>query len=89
MLDPVAKEAVEREDYEDLLEKLARGCITCQPTILSRCYVDFVNRLLLVHGCIVGGRLAMGKLRECLRQGEIDLDVFNKPLWNVIEELDF
>ncbi len=91
MLDPLGKEVVGRTDYEDVLEKLARGKITETPTILSNSYVGFVGRKLAAHECveIENGRLLIPRLREALLRGEIGIDVFNKPLWNEIEELDF
>ena len=77
------------ETCKELLEKLARGRITKEPTILSKCYIDFVAREFNKHGCSISGRVLMSKLRECLESKLIDVNVFNKVLWNEIEELEF
>ena len=83
------KGAVSKTDYEDNLEKLARGRITKKPTILSKSYLDFVERELKAKDCLMGEKLSMDKLREHLEDNTFNLDILNKALWNEIEELDF
>ena len=83
------KEKVAEPDYEDALEKLARGKITKEQTILSKSYLDFVTKELESKGCIVNKKLNMIKLRTALKEKVVEIEIFNKPLWNEIEELNF
>jgi len=89
MLDPKSKEKLEKDDYEEILEKLARGRITKEKTILSRSYLDYVINELKRAGCIINEKLDVVILKEALQSGTVNIDIFNKPLWNVIEELNF
>ena len=88
-MDPLKKERISKDEYEDCIEKLARDCISKEPTILSKFYSDHVMQELNLYGCIIDGSLSIEHLKECLENDKIPIDIFNKALWNKIEELEF
>ncbi len=81
------QDLVPRIEYEDTLEKLARGRVNHEPTLLSSGYAAYVTRKLGAKGCISQDCLRMDQLRKCLKEDQSAIDMFNRVLWNEMEAL--
>ena len=88
-MDPLKKRKVLRSDFEKIMESLARGKMSNEPTIMSESYINHLTEQLIDKGCIEDDKVYMEKLKVSLENKEIDINIFNKPLWNEIEDLNF
>ena len=86
---PLKENIVTKADYEEVLKKLCSGRIMDESSIMPEVYRNYVIRILEANDCFINGDLDMKKFKRMLENSKIKIEIFNKALWNIIEELDF
>jgi len=89
VFNPFGKKKLKKADYEEILEKLARGAIASESNLITGGYKTFIKRELEKQGCLTNEEIDTAAFETALRDKLIDIDILNKPLQGEIEELTF
>ena len=81
IFDPINSGFIEEREWTSLLDSLSRGTLTKDSTILSRMFAENMAKNLTDNKCVNAKRqLDVGRLRQMLEQGKIDIKVFNQMI---------
>jgi hypothetical protein len=80
-LDPRSIFLVPVCQFQDFLEKLARGSMSEEPTLVSEVFSKEMMTLLKLEGCLTGAQgkecIDMTLLKNRVQEGEISIEIFN------------
>ena len=79
MIDPNGYQVISKDDFISFMEKMVRGSLTEEPSLLSTIFSSDFYRMLEKKKCIKEetGDVLVNKLRRRMDAGEFDVEYFN------------